>query len=426
MGLLNLFKRFTDLRSMSISTLAKAKKHGGDPFYEYRIAEILPEKYEYGMNCLLDSAFKINGSVFVQKIYEELRKDTKNYRIEQNTSITNLPGIPVLFGLSLEAFLLAQDSAINRVKRKFIKNFFIDLSAFIYALKEDYKKYIDNEERILLYRIHIKKFLEHSDKLIDTIIFCKTKNKEYYDFLLFQGLRDGYAYDVHGRSVAVSESSMDDIIAMVSKAVRDKYFGDAKELSGEEGNGISVVYLYHDGKPAYQEGNKICILEDGYNIRVIENAEEEFKRTKITQVRKKITESITVLSDAIKTMDDSIQHQEDIVRDTEVILDEEKAKSIPSIKLLISLSGLLVGIDNNLNWSHGSMSKLKEAFDTNEESYRILSKEILTDATDASGMLEEIEKIRIHLRDMESRLTNISQKVAFMKKTITSLCMVFR
>lgn len=294
MGLMNLFKRFKpkssieaekkeasdgtlkirpDLGSMLNSTLAKAKKYGGDPFYEYRIAGILPEKYEYGMNCLFDSMCQIKGVFGMQKIYEELRKDAKNYRIEQDTSITNLPGIPVLFGLSMEDFLHAQDTAINGVKREFVKNFFIDLSPLFDASNEhDRKGY---EGRFLLSRIHINKFLEHSDKLLNTMIFYKAKNNEYYDFLTFQGLRDGYAYDVNGRSVAVSESSIDDIIVFwIPKAVRDEYIMDAKELSKDEANSINVVYEYHDGKPAYREGKKICILEDGYNFRVIENAEE--------------------------------------------------------------------------------------------------------------------------------------------------------
>ena len=294
MGLLNLFKRFKpsstieaekketsdgtlkirpDLGSMLNSTLVKAKKYGGDPFYDYRRAGILPEKYEYWMNCLFDSWCQIQGVFFVQKIYEELRKDSKNYKIRQDTSVTNLPRIPVLFGLSSEAFSHAQDTALNRLKREFIKNFFIDLSVLVEAFDESTEKGTDDERKLLLYRIGFTKFSEHSDKLVNnTMVFCKSKNKEYYDFVVFQGIKNGYAGDVNGRQVEFSASSIDDIIVMISKAQKEKYFTDAKNLSEKEASSISVAYEYHDGKPAYREGKKICILEDGYNIRVIENA----------------------------------------------------------------------------------------------------------------------------------------------------------
>ena len=94
------------LASMLNSTIAKAKMYGGDSFYEYRRAGILPEKYEYGMNCLFDSVCQISGVFSVQKIYEELRKDATNYNIQQDTSVTNLPGIPILFRRTSPARIL--------------------------------------------------------------------------------------------------------------------------------------------------------------------------------------------------------------------------------------------------------------------------------------------------------------------------------
>ena len=300
MGLLNLFRKYKpsnsieaqnkensnqalkirpDLKTMLKSTLAKTQKHGGDPFYDYRNAKMLPEKYEYGMNCLFDSLLEMDSAkvFFVQKVYEEIRKEPKTYRIEQDISVTNLQGIPVLFAISSsQDFSDEQEMAIKRVRDKFIDNFFSNLSSFMSAFDEAYgKAKTSDKDRFCFVRIQFKKFKEYSDKLSNSMIFCKSRDNAYYEFLTSPRIRDGYAYDIGGRRIKLSELSTGDIFAIISKSEKEKYFGDEKELSQEEANAIKVVWEYHDGKPVYREGQKSFILEDGNNIRVIENGKDE-------------------------------------------------------------------------------------------------------------------------------------------------------
>lgn len=88
----------------------KAKKYGGDPFCEYRIRGVLPEKFEYGMNCLLDRITEEHGEEFAQSVYLELRKDPNACTIDKTTSGEDLPEIPVLFGVGLDSITSAMNT----------------------------------------------------------------------------------------------------------------------------------------------------------------------------------------------------------------------------------------------------------------------------------------------------------------------------
>lgn len=109
-------------------TLEKAKKCGGDPWYEYRKRGILPEKFDYGMNCLLDRWAEHYGEEVVQKVYDELKKDPKSYELDVVPhhgcgDVTGYDGkmIPVLFGvicMGIEAFNRA--AKIPNLEREFI------------------------------------------------------------------------------------------------------------------------------------------------------------------------------------------------------------------------------------------------------------------------------------------------------------------
>lgn len=376
--------------------------YGGDPFYEYRRAGILPEKYEFGMNCLFDTICRIHGFSYAQTIYEELRKDEKGYNIVPDTNRENYPGIPVLFGVKFMAPFTAQKAILNRAKQEISKFFFYDLSLVVKSTLDANRNAINDDRRIILSRIHFKNFVEHSDKLLNTIIYFKEKDKEYYDFIAFQGLKNGYAHDaVNGRPVALLQSSIDDILVMLSKAVKNKYFMDAKEISIKEAKNISIVkeYYYYDQegkpvyKPVYREGDKIYILEDGYNFRVITKTEEESKRVNIIiQSRKDIIETISMLRKCIPNIEES-------VRKAEFSFD----------------SATLDKTEASLNSINETLSKLKNTDNNIMILESTLSKKMLAIAADASGKLET-ENIPTQLREMELRLRNISQTISFTRK----------
>jgi hypothetical protein len=100
------------------ATLEKAKAQGGDPFSEYRRKRVLPEKFEYGMNCFLDRIFESQGEEVAQKTYEELKK-MGGCTLEEGTSSVDVAGIPVLFGVrNLAIGIDAQNRAIERMRRE--------------------------------------------------------------------------------------------------------------------------------------------------------------------------------------------------------------------------------------------------------------------------------------------------------------------
>jgi hypothetical protein len=92
-------------------TLEKAKAHGGDPFSEYRRKRILPEKFEYGTNCLLDRFFELLGGEIVQRAYEKIRKNPRAYTIQEDVSGVDLDGVPILFTVKLGVAIDASNEA---------------------------------------------------------------------------------------------------------------------------------------------------------------------------------------------------------------------------------------------------------------------------------------------------------------------------
>ncbi len=96
-------------------TVEKARKYGGDPFRGYREKRFLPEKFEYGMNCLLDRMAEMEGEGVVQKLYEEIRKDPNAYTIREDTNSVDVGGIPILFSLNAKGVVDAQDRALERI-----------------------------------------------------------------------------------------------------------------------------------------------------------------------------------------------------------------------------------------------------------------------------------------------------------------------
>lgn len=100
----------------------ESRGQGRDPFHAYRKKKLLPEQFEYGMNCYFDRMaedYGDEGKEIVQRAYEELKKKPENYRIEQDTSVTDVPGIPVLFAIrNIRVGLHAFNTAVRTIKYK--------------------------------------------------------------------------------------------------------------------------------------------------------------------------------------------------------------------------------------------------------------------------------------------------------------------
>jgi TPR repeat protein len=109
------FLRNKEVSEMLKRTLEKAKKYGGDPFYEYRKKNLLPPTYEYGMNCELDRTVEFKGMKIAQKVYEEIKRDPQQYAIRRDPGISQFEtGVPVLFGVRS---VLTGLNAYNRAVR---------------------------------------------------------------------------------------------------------------------------------------------------------------------------------------------------------------------------------------------------------------------------------------------------------------------
>lgn len=108
-----------NISGMLTRTKEKAKVYEGDPFREYRKGVILPEKFEYGMNCFLDRIAEIDGEKLAQKVYEEIRSDPRTYAIREDTSVVDVHEIPVLFGITSTA--VAMDAHTKAVGKRRIE-----------------------------------------------------------------------------------------------------------------------------------------------------------------------------------------------------------------------------------------------------------------------------------------------------------------
>lgn len=256
-------------------TLEKAKKYGGDPFYEYREKKILPEKFEYGMNCYLNTTFDLYGEETAQKAYEEIRKKHAYIILEYTPG-----GDIALFAVPLKTAMEAENKAIKAIEAEkqarvlesepFLVNLHMALRFWNEIIKDKAKELLEKgeekeakriveEDVFVILRINLEKFEKYSEKLLNRCIFCKSKVKNYYDFLIFQELRNGYAYGKGGRHVQLSEP---EIIVQIPKSDQKKYFNEEKELSEEETKSINLVYMYYKGRPVFGDGKNLAAVED--------------------------------------------------------------------------------------------------------------------------------------------------------------------
>lgn len=118
-------KTSTAIRNERVSEvhklLKKAKEQGGDPFFEYRKKyrekKLLPEKYEFGMNCFLDT---IEPEIR-QAVYEELIKSNDIGTVNEFIDSFGDAQVPTLFGIRNIRCGLDTYNKVATDKKTFIK-----------------------------------------------------------------------------------------------------------------------------------------------------------------------------------------------------------------------------------------------------------------------------------------------------------------
>jgi hypothetical protein len=226
-----------------------------DPFTEYRRQNSLPEKFVYGMNCLLDRWFEEEGGEEITQLaYEFIRKNPKAYSIVHDTSSFDLPGIPILFAANLNHALDAWNFASARIGLE-RKPLFINLYYFLKMIRVPILALLIPDLNKTTIRISTDNLINSESISFDKCVLYKARHKEYYDFIFFQGLLENgtVAFSRDGRRVPVSELKIDDlpeVIIIVTRNEKKKHFRAARELGKEEMNKIYMPYKYIKGKPA--------------------------------------------------------------------------------------------------------------------------------------------------------------------------------
>ena len=94
------------------------RKMGRDPFYEYRRDRMLPGKYQFGMNCFMDT---IDDKVIRDRLYHEMRNNPDGYTISPLNEAPDLgTGMPRLFSVKTN-FVLRKLKAVSEGKKNVYK-----------------------------------------------------------------------------------------------------------------------------------------------------------------------------------------------------------------------------------------------------------------------------------------------------------------
>ena len=94
------------------------RKMSDDPFYEYRRDMFLPEKYQFGMNCFMDT---IDDKVIRDRLYQDIRNNPDGYTISPLNEEPDLEtGIPRLFSVKGD-FVLGKLEAVSKGRKALYK-----------------------------------------------------------------------------------------------------------------------------------------------------------------------------------------------------------------------------------------------------------------------------------------------------------------
>lgn len=94
------------------------RKMTGDPFYEYIRDKVLPEKYQFGMNCFMDT---IDDKVIRDRLYQDIRNNPAGYTISSLNKEPDLEtGVPRLFSVKA-SFVLMKIEAVSKGRKALYK-----------------------------------------------------------------------------------------------------------------------------------------------------------------------------------------------------------------------------------------------------------------------------------------------------------------
>ncbi|MFZ3060012.1 MAG: hypothetical protein WA102_09785 [Candidatus Methanoperedens sp.] len=201
MGLLDWFRKPkskipVQVREKEVSealrkTVEKAKNHGGDPFYEYRKKNILPEEFEYGMNCFLDRIFELEGKEVAQKTYEEL-KMMGGSTLKEVASGGDVAGLPILLSVkNVKIGLEAHNKAVSILKKEFREKLLTDNPIFLARLEDE----TENEfvQRLITISLGFKDKIIYLNKNKQGKLF-KSKKLSLYSELIISEILPQYNY----------------------------------------------------------------------------------------------------------------------------------------------------------------------------------------------------------------------------------------
>lgn len=254
----------------------KVMCQGGDPFSEHRRRNILPEKYEFGMNCLLDCFTQMAGLESAQKTYEVIKQDSQSYTICKDCPpATPETGVPILF-------TIANLDVVHKTSHRAARLQEVTLFAYCEPEPEEtlgLDVYINTVNKALhgmnlpaLDELHMIAFRTEKDRIKDcsdllssgiSILYksqlYKSKAAELWHFLTLHNCDDIYFYGPQGRKVVmpycVDEAGK--ILLVAPRSTKQKWFGRDQELDKSELKNIIIVYLY---KPYDETIERFCKL----------------------------------------------------------------------------------------------------------------------------------------------------------------------
>ncbi len=210
------------------------------------------------MNCYFDRIAEEYGDEYVQRVYEEIRRDPQAYRIKEDTSGVDLVGIPILFTVMLKSALNAENKVRERMRAETLLPLLIQiepeplstigLDVFITTVNEKAPR----EDVLTVIKVKAAKLRSCSQELasdtaMHSMIVYKSRIGKYYNFVRIIRAIDGeYVYGPKNRQVPLSYciDESDRLILITPKRIKRRHFSSENELSEKDIRSIEMAYKY--------------------------------------------------------------------------------------------------------------------------------------------------------------------------------------
>ena len=248
---------------------------GGDPFAEHRRRNVLPEEYEFGMNCLLDTLMQLGGLERAQRTYAVIREDPRSYTICRNCPpATPETGTPILFTL---ANLDVAFKAGGRAERLLEVALFaycepeptetLGLDMFIGTVNEalhGMNMPALDELSMIAFTTGVDRMKDCPDLSSGVTILYKSKAGEFWHFLAIHDCDDVFVYGPQDRKVilpyCVDEAGK--VLLVAPRSTKQKWFRSDGELDKQEIKNIVIAYRYKAYDETIQKYDRLLVDRD--------------------------------------------------------------------------------------------------------------------------------------------------------------------